>query len=221
MIDPKEKRKRAEIFARVQRTLANGVRNVKSVLPQNWLKERGLSIEAAGVGFNSGQIQHRKPKEYLDDLQSIGFIRPNNIVSKNGDTGFLVFGKYGVTFPLRDEKGNIVNFYAIRIKTKKEEHCLLNNEGIFPAFPHEMTTRLLITTSILDAVTIMESKVLENRDAVICIPGAIILPQHEIAITRLNELKKILWIESPGIKFKTSLEGRVMSKEHLKKMKAA
>lgn len=219
MIQLQNVKRRVEIFSRINTTLFNGIRNVKSERPRKWLIEHGLSYEATGAGFNSGQMHHRKPQEFMDELLSIGFIRPNNIIGRNSKTGYLIFADFAITFPLRDVKGNIVNYYGIRIRTQTDEHSFLNEEGIYPAYPHEMTTRLFITTSVIEAATMIESRILENRDAVMCVPNGKLLPQHEEAIARLKQLKSILWIESPKVKLKKPLEGRVMPNGYVTKSK--
>ncbi|MCC7303498.1 MAG: hypothetical protein IT233_12735 [Bacteroidia bacterium] len=201
---------RKKTFQWLYRSMSNGIRNVKSTEAQEWLKKNGLSYEMTGAGFCSGQVQHRKSKEFIRGLENVRFLRANNIVSKNGDTGYLIFAKFGIIFPLKDVKGEVVNFYGIRIRLEKPEHSFLNDEGIYPCFPHEMTTRLFITTNILDAATILESRVLENRDAVICVPGGNFLKQYEEAIERLGQLKSIHWIESPRVKLTEPLRGRTM-----------
>lgn len=202
----------AEICERIYQSLYNGIRSFKSEEPRLWLKEKRLTPEVTGAGFSSGQITHRKTKEYLKEIESVGFIRANNILCKNGDTGYITFARYGIVFPLRDGNGRIVNFYGVRFKREQEEHSFMNDQGIYPAYPHETTTRLFITTSVLDTASMIEAKMLENRDALMCIPDGKILPQHEEAIRRLNRLDLILWMESPKVNAKEGLDGKIMPK---------
>lgn len=219
MIANQKQKKRIAIFSRVDKILAKGIKNVFSDVPRQWLKERGLSSEVTGAGFCSGQLNKRTTEEFVCDLEFIGFIRPNNIIGKGGKTGYLIFADYGITFPLRDVKGNVVNFFGIPIRWKQKHIAFLNDDGIYPAYPHEMTTRLIIVISIIDAATILQAKVLSNRDSVMCIPNGKILPQHEEAIKRLTQLKSILWIVSQKIKSEVGLEGRVMPEGYITKSK--
>lgn len=207
--DPMQTKEKTEILKRIYQSLSNGIRSGKSEIARDWLKSKGLSIESSGAGFCSGQLQHRKPKEYIKELESVGFLKANNHLSKSGDTGYISFAKYGIVFPLRDISGDIVSFYGIRIQLEQEEHSFMNDEGIYPAFPHEMTTQLYITTNVLDAATLMESRLLDNREAVICIPQGKVLKQHEEAIARLKQLKNIFWIESSEIKLTAPLKGKI------------
>ncbi len=151
-------------------------------------------MERSGAGFNAGQFHLDGDQKFKEGLIEIGF-RKYSRKNSNGVDGYKTFGKYGLLFPLKNNKGKIVNFYAIRIKTNPEEHSLLNLEGIYPAYPHEMTSRLFILTDMLDALSLLESNSLQNRDSLLLIPAGKFLPQHQEAIRRLNTLQSITWIE--------------------------
>jgi DNA primase len=189
-----KEQERNDLFIRIHTSLIKGLGNVYSKVPQKWMVDHGLISERTGAGFNAGQFHLDGDQKFRDTLIEIGW-RKYSRKNSNGVDGFKTFGNYGILFPLKNAKGKIVNFYAIRIKTKPEEHSLLNQEGIYPAYPNEMTTRLFIATDILDAATLIESKAIENRDSMILIPDGKILKQHEEAIKRLSVLQSIIWIE--------------------------
>lgn len=219
IIAHQQQKRRIEIFAKVNKTLSAGINHVFSKVPRMWLKERGISAEATFAGFCSGQIHSKCSEEFIRDLEFIRFIRSNNITSQDKKTGYLVFADYGITFPLRDIKGNVVNYFGIPLQWKKQHICFLNDDGIYPGFPHEMTTRLFITTDIIDTATLLQVRIMDNREAVMCIPNGKILPQHEEAIKRLTQLQSITWIQSPEMKLKKPLEGRVMPEGYVTKPK--
>lgn len=187
-------KKRTDIFKEVYKSVIRSLRWRYTEIPRKWLEDRKLTTEKTGAGFNSGQMHYGRTQEFREDLKSIGFIKFLKTTS-TGHDGYWTFGLYGMIFPLKNFKGSVVNLYAIRIKTEPEEHSLLNDEGIYPAYPHEMTTRLFIATEILDAATLIESGALQNRDSLMFIPGGKILKQHEEAIKRLHSLQCITWIE--------------------------
>jgi hypothetical protein len=62
----------------------------------------------------------------------------------------------------------------------------LNEEGIYPGYPDERTKRLYIVRTILDAATLLESKTLENRDAVMALFDGEYKDQHRRALSRLS-----------------------------------
>jgi hypothetical protein len=189
-----EKNKK-EILATIHKSLSNGIRNSKAEVPRKWLKEKGLTLESSGATFNSGQMHHRKQQSYKDALESVGFLIKSEVPTNQGQIPYTSFGNYGILFPLRDEQNDVVNFYSIGIKNHKIQY--LNKEGIYPCFPHESTKKLYIVNGILGAATILESNVLDNKEAVIALFDGEMLPQHEEAIKRLTQLEEVIWIESP------------------------
>lgn len=193
----KESQKRRSVFEDLYKCFLKALRSVYSKVPRDWLKSKGLS-DVCGAGFNAAQFQYDRDEGFREVLKEIGFLKYSRRNS-NGTDGYKTFGNYGIMFPLKDVRGSVVNFYAVCIKLSPEEHSFLNDEGIYPCYPHEMTTRLFITTSIMDAATLIEAKVLENRDSVICVPNGIFLNQHFEAIKRLSALKSILIIKSPAV----------------------
>lgn len=183
-------------FDRIELSFFTGIRSKKTVMAKNWLDKHRLSFTETGIGFNSGQVHHRKPKEFIDALRSIELLKPNHILSRSGKTGYMIFADYSVTFPLRNEKGKVVNFYAIQIRRENEIHSMLNDNGIYPNYPHALTRRLIICTDIIDTATIIESKVLENRESVMFLPEGKPLEQHIKAIRQLTDLQEIRLIEN-------------------------
>jgi hypothetical protein len=186
--------KRRDIFNGIYKSMTLSLR-WKNPKAQNWFMAKGLTTERTGARFNGAQSHYGREQEYKNDLISVGFLKYTR-KNSNGVDGYKTFGNFGIVFPLKNLKGNIVNFYAIRIKTDPEEHSLLNQEGIYPAYPNEMTTRLFIVTEMVDAATLVESNAIQNRDSLIFIPDGKILKQHEEAIKRLSALQSIIWIES-------------------------
>lgn len=182
------------IIERLYRSLSNGIRSSKAIVPQNWLKERGLSAEATGACFNSGQVHHRKTEAFCNELTSIGFLSISGQPTNTGKLGYTVFGNYSILFPLKDETGAVVNFYAISIKSGKT--AFMNGEGVYPYYPQANTKKLFIVNSIIEAATLLEAKTLDNREAVMVIPDGKVLPQHEAAIQALTQLEELVLIET-------------------------
>ena len=87
-----------------------------------------------------------------------------------------------------------MNFYAVGIKTHKTSY--MNKEGIYPAYPNLLTKKLYVTETILDAATLLESKVLDERSAVIALYDGKLLPQHKQVIESLRYLEEIIAIEN-------------------------
>jgi len=181
-----------EILAIIHKSLDNGIRNSKSDAPRSWLKKRNLTIESSGALFNSGQIHQRKSEAFKIVLESVGFLKRKHCLGKNGQIQYTCMGKYSVIFPLKDECGDVVNFNAVLIKNNDSSY--LNNEGIYPSYPNKGTKKLFIVNSSIEAATILEANVLDNREAVIALFHGEIMPQHKEAIKLLSQLEEVIWI---------------------------
>ncbi|MNQ84347.1 hypothetical protein D3C85_994730 [compost metagenome] len=111
-------------------------------------------------------------------------------------TAYTAFGRYGLIFPLVDKENTIVNYFAVRfnLETPKEEY--LNSEGIYPAYPNPLTKRLYLAPTVVDCASLMQSKALENRDAVMAMHNGELLPQHLEAVKSLCELEEIIILKN-------------------------
>lgn len=187
-----EEKTEIELLELVYKYASNGLRVDKSKRAKNWLKERKLSMDISMACFNSGQLHHRKAKEFKEALERIGFMKVSNYASNCDSLPYTVFGTFSIMFPLRNRKNEIVNFYAVGIKNGKSAH--LNHEGLYPAYPHEVTKRLFITDTVLDAATILESRILDNREAVMALHDGVVLEHHVEVIKGLKNLSEIIQV---------------------------
>jgi hypothetical protein len=170
-----------------------GIRSAKATKPKEYLKSIGLDYNELRIGFNSGQFHHRESQEYKDRFEALGLLTKSAVpVNKEGLNAYTVFGKYGIVFPLVNSLNEIVNYFAIRFEMKTPTQEYLNQEGIYPAFPHHLTKRLYVVPMVLDAASLLQSKALENREAVIALHNGKLLPQHLEAIKTLTELEELI-----------------------------
>ena len=173
-----------------------GIRSSKADKPKDYLKSIGLDYAELRIGFNSGQFHHRKDQEFKDEFEALGMLKKSDAgVREETMTAYTVFGSYGLIFPLVDKENRIVNYFALRFKleTTKEEY--LNSEGIYPAYPHPLTKRLYIAPTVIDCASLIQSKTLENREAIITLQNGELLHQHLEAIKALHELEEIIIIK--------------------------
>ena len=174
-----------------------GIRMAKAEKPREYLKSIGLDYNELRIGFNSGQFHHNREQEFKDRFEALGVIEKSKAgVSKQGMTAYTVFARYSVVFPLLNQQNEIVNYFAIRfdLETSKEEY--LNQEGIYPAYPQPLTKRLYIVPTVLDCASLMQSKVLENRESVMALHNGELLPQHLEVIKSLHELEEIIILKN-------------------------
>ncbi|WP_281323492.1 hypothetical protein [Flavobacterium aestivum] len=182
-------------LSEVYRSFETGIRSAKAIKPKEYLKSIGLDYSELRIGFNSGQFHHGRKKEIKDHYEKLGLLTKSEAgVNNEGLTAYTVFGRYGLIFPLVNKENEIVNYFALRfdLETPKEE--FLNSEGIYPIYPNLLTKRLYLAPTVIDCASLMQSKVLENRDAVIALHNGKLMPQHEEAIKSLSELEEIILI---------------------------
>jgi len=186
---------KSEIFKQVFASFSNGIRSAKGGAPRLYLESLKLSYQTVNCGYNSGQLHHRKPEEFLDMLRKIGLLIKSPITPKPNSRANILFGRFGIVYPLKDIEGNIVNFYCDRFAANKPVKEFLNEEGIYPEFPSSITKRLVITENIIDAATIIQSGILDNRELVISLFDGEILQQHHEAITACQNLQEITLVK--------------------------
>lgn len=175
------------------RSFETGIRNARATKPKEYLKSIGLDYNELRIGFNSGQFHHRESQEYKDKYKALGMLTKSEVpVNKDGLNAYTVFGRYGVIFPLVNRLNEIVNYFAIRFEMKTPIEEYLNEQGIYPNYPHPLTRKLFVVPTVLDAASLLQSKALENREAVIALHNGKLLPQHLEAIKALTELEELI-----------------------------
>lgn len=173
-----------------------GIRSAKAVDPKLYLKNIGLDYTELRIGFNSGQFHHRQPQEIKDHFERLGLLTKSDAgVNSNDLTAYTVFGRYGIIFPLVNEQNHVVNFFAIRFKMATPQENYLNDKGVYPCYPHPSTKTLFLVPTILDAASLLQSKALENKEAVMALHEGRLLSQHVEAIKGLDQLEHIIMIK--------------------------
>lgn len=129
-----------------------------------------LKYTSIDIGYNSGQIHHRRSEAYKEELLRLGIIKKSNAPSKTGKA-YKLFGSQRLILPLRDKHQNIVNLCAINEKNKTETFLYDHLEGIYPMLLNEQHSKLYLTTSLLDAATIMSLPSLKSHECVIAFPA--------------------------------------------------
>lgn len=197
----------------IHRYLSNGIRSGRAKAPREWLAKKGLSIEATGAGFNSGQIHHRADQAFKAGLAEVGFMQKSDVGVNCETTPYTVFGIFSIMFPLKNLNNEVVNFYSVRIKSGNTAY--MNQEpGLYPGYPSPLTKRLFVVNTVMDAATILESRVLDNKEAVIALHDGKVMPEHEKAIKNLPALMEVIYIDSPAIK--AAKEKKVWDKNGVK-----
>lgn len=185
--------KNSMLLEKLFQSFSTGMRNSKSKQPQAFLNKLKLDYKKLEVGFNSGQFHHRKDEAFRRPFVEVGILKPSKApVNAPDRKAYTPFGNYAVIFPLRDVANNIVNFFAYRIKLASPTPEYLNDLGVYPSFPKELTERVFLVANVFEAATLLNSNALENRDAVLSLRNGVLDSELEQAIAVTTTLKEIV-----------------------------
>jgi hypothetical protein len=178
-------------------SFTNGLNSFKAQIPQDFLKNLGLDQTKIQVGFNSGQWHHRKDDAWRQPFVEHGLLSPSDaLVNDPKLKAYTPFGNYSLVFPLKNERGEITNLYAKRIKSKTIDSEYLNEEGVYPHFPHLSTKRLFVSQNVIDGATILQAGILDKKEEVIALrDGAWSNELYELILS-LADLQEIVLIGS-------------------------
>ncbi|UWY30137.1 hypothetical protein N4T20_09380 [Flavobacterium sp. TR2] len=175
------------------RSFETGIRSSKAVKPKAYLKSIGLEYSDLRIGFNSGQFHHRKTLKSKERFEELGVITKSDAgVRDDSLTAYTVFGRYGLIFPLLDRENAIVNYFALRFDLESPKEEYLNQKGIYPAYPHPLTKKLYLAPTVIDCASLMQSRILDQREAVIALHDGELLDEHIEIIKSLNGLESIV-----------------------------
>ncbi|MFW9928258.1 MAG: toprim domain-containing protein [Candidatus Thorarchaeota archaeon] len=96
-----------------------------------------------------------------------------------------------IIFPLKDINNKIVSFYGRSITNKNGRHYYTTNrEGLYPNYPCANTKRLILTESVIDALSIVQN----TEYKVLALYGTNGLTnEHRKAIKELSKLQEIIF----------------------------
>lgn len=175
---------------------------------QEYLQSRKLDYQKTEVGYNSGQFHHgtRKDENLINDCIKYGILLDLGTKSRTGESAYKPFGKWGICFPLKNKQNQIVSLYFRSIQDDKEQRhfYLKDRQGLYPSYPKPSTKRLVLTESIIDAVTLLEQTEIKSNYEILSLFGTNGFTQeHAEAIKNLSELEEIIFFlngDEPGIK---------------------
>ena len=173
-----------------------GIRSAKSTKPREYLKSIGLDYNELRIGFNSGQFHHSASEEEKSHYEELGMLKKSTAAVRSENMiAYTVFGKKGIVFPLVNKAKDVVIYFVVRYELDTPVEEYLNTEGIYPHYPVTNTKRLFIAPTLMDAASILQSKALDQREAVLALHNGELLPQHTEAIESLTELEEIIIIK--------------------------
>lgn len=150
------------------------------------------------IGYNSAQFHHgqRRDEALINECVKYGMLTPTQSKTKAGNsTGYYVFGKNCIVFPLKDKEQNITGLYFRSIEEKKDSkhYYLKDREGLYPGYLKQETTRLIITEAIIDAATLLQLPfITEKYEVLSCYGTNGFTSEHKEAIKELANLQEVI-----------------------------
>ena len=156
--------------------------------------------EMLGVKIESLNDIFQKLKQNVNKSpRAKQYIESRNLRLQNLEVGFNASGykdlKNCIIFPLKDKFNNVVSLYGRNLE--KGHYYTANRKGLFPKYPAGSTRKLILTESIIDAVTLLQQKEITAEYEVLALYGTNgMTPEHTEAIQELKQLKEVvLWLD--------------------------
>jgi len=171
------------------------------------------------IGYNSAQFHHgqRRDEQLINECVKYGMLTPTQSKTKAGNsTGYYVFGKNCIVFPLKDKEQHITGLYfrSIVENTENKHYYLKDREGLYPGYPKPETIRLILTEAIIDAATLLQLPfITEKYEVLSCYGTNGFTGEHKEAIKELENLHEVI-IFFDGDKTGTTAAGKLARELH-------
>ena len=171
-------------------------------LAQEYLRKRKLvfltSRKPGAIGYNSGKFLEEKVKEkeyYLALYKRKKIYIQNGQYTPIGDPVWVPFGKFCICFPLRDPEDRITGLYfrSIHEGRNKKHLYLPKSRGLYPYYPTEEDSKIILTTSIIDAASVFSEQTLINNYGVLALQSEKYINQEQCrALADLRNLEEVI-----------------------------
>ncbi|HEV2355509.1 MAG TPA: CHC2 zinc finger domain-containing protein [Puia sp.] len=155
-----------------------------------YLQGRGIDYTQHEAGYNSGGLHEAGKHPHL-----VAAMEKYGLLKRRPAGGYSVWARDCIIFPLRNAEHKIVSLYgrSITNDTDQRHFYLAGREGLYPGYPKTETTRLLLTESVIDAVTLLQQHELSIQYGVLALYGTNgLTEEHLTAILALKQLQEII-----------------------------
>lgn len=194
---PVQKLTRVAVLTNMFTYFKNAVHNSKPA--REYLESRGLDYGRTETGYNSGQFHHgtRKDNGLIEACLKYGLLLDKGHTNnRTGEKAYSPFGKGGVVFPLRNSEDQITSLYfRSTADDRQARHFYLRDrQGLYPAYPKQKTTKLILTEAIIDAATLLQIPGIADDHGILACYGTNGLTEEHIeAIQPLSNLEEIVF----------------------------
>ncbi|PHR44278.1 MAG: hypothetical protein COA32_14785 [Fluviicola sp.] len=195
------------------------VKKYKSLeLPEtlNWLQERANAVPDGRQGVTKENLSPQQTTDktnYQNDFEQMksSFVA-SSTARKYAESRVLDWKKLQIgynafkssrfdylrgciTFPLKNEKGDIVSLYgrSIRDNDKAKHYYTKNRSGLYPDYPSRATKKIILTESVIDTATLLNFKeITENYDLLSLYGTNGLTTEHIQALQKTEELSELI-----------------------------
>jgi DNA primase len=99
-----------------------------------------------------------------------------------------------ITFPLKNEKGDIVSLYGRSVRSTGGNHFYSKNRnGLYPGYPNRGVKKLILTESVIDTATLLNNKEITESYALLSLYGTNgLTAEHIHALQQIESLEEIV-----------------------------
>jgi DNA primase len=195
---------KTEVLSKIFTYFKNGVSS--SPTAKAYLETRNLDHKKIEVGYNTAQFHHgaRKDEQLINDCLQYGLLIDKGLTARSGDKAYQVFGKNCICFALKNNKNEIVSFYfrsSLETDTRPalsgvegKHYYLKDRQGLYPCYPSKSTSKLILTESIIDAATLLQSAAITSEYSIVACYGTNGLNDEILkSIETLEHLQEIVF----------------------------
>ena len=157
---------------------------------KDYLQSRGLNPGQMEVGY----IGPEMGKSWNTALQQSAIAL--GLLKKSPKGSLQSKFKQCVVFFMKNAKGQVVGVYGRSVNKKTAlKHLYLNgkHQGLYPGYPKEGTTQLILTESIIDCATLEAQEEINPHYGLLALYGTNgFTPDHTDAVSQLKELQEVI-----------------------------
>jgi DNA primase len=155
-----------------------------------YCKSRCLDYTKLELAYNSGGLHVESKNHHLvKSMTEVGLLKPRP------GNGYNVWAKDCILFPLKSADNKIINLYGRSITNDEDSrhYYLPNRKGLYPGYPSETSTKLIITESIIDAASLLQQEAITNQYSILALYGTNgLTDEHLQSILQLQQLTELL-----------------------------
>lgn len=167
---------------------ATGLRSSRKAVA--YLESRSIDYKQSEIAFNSGGLHTESKNHHLvESMVKVGLLKPRPA------GGYSVWAKDCIIFPLKNADNKIISLYGRSITNNSDQRhfYLTGREGLYPCYPRQATTKLILTESIIDAVSLLQQPAIADRYEILALYGTNgLTEEHQQAIIHLKDLQEII-----------------------------